>query len=226
MDTYGTSVIETRSLGEQVYRHLCNLIIEGRIDYGQTINSKQLAMDMNVSPMPVREALKRLAVEGLVVIKPRSMCTLRVPTRKSVLDAINMRELIEVYCVTAAFPGVESERLQTLRDITRLMGGLLEEERPDLQKYIKYDGQFHMALCALASNDFINKSYRELSLHLNMNYMYNIGVVPDIGRTFRDHTDLVEALASHSPSAVDIIKEHLARSRSNVMRGKLFASGD
>ena len=226
MDGNNTGVIETRSLGEQVYRHLCNLIIEGRINYGETINSKQLAMDMSVSPMPVREALKRLAVEGLVVIKPRSMCTLRIPTRKSVLDAIAMRELLEVYCVRSAYAAVEPERLVTLREITSTMGELVAAGSLDVPRYIKFDGQFHMELCSLAENDFIYKSYREVSLHLNMNHMYNIGIVPDISRTFRDHTDLVEALAAHSPTAVDIIKSHLSRSRSNIMKGRLFLEKD
>ncbi len=36
METESTGIIETRSLGEQVYRHLCNRIIEGRINYGET----------------------------------------------------------------------------------------------------------------------------------------------------------------------------------------------
>jgi len=203
MKKESASIIETRSLGEQVYRHLCNLIIEGRIDYGETLNIKQLAKELNVSSMPIREALKRLEVEGLVVIKPRSMCMLRVPTRKSVLDAIAMRELLEVFCVESVYATVEPERLEALRDIIEPMAELMKEEAFDLKKYIKYDGQFHIALCALASNDFIDRSYREVNLHLNMNYLYNIGILPDIARTFRDHTELVDALAAHSPDAVE-----------------------
>ncbi|HSV57200.1 MAG TPA: GntR family transcriptional regulator [Magnetospirillaceae bacterium] len=223
MDTGWTGVIETRSLGEQVYRHFCNLIIEGRLNYGETINSKLLAKEMNVSPMPVREALKRLAVEGLVVIKPRSMCTLRMPTRKSVLDTIAMRELIEVYCVENVYAAVAPEKLATLHGIIRTMSSLVVTGTSDIQKYIQYDAQFHIALCALAENDFIDKTYREVSLHLNMNHTYSIGIVPDIARSYRDHVDLVNALEAHSPEAVGIIRNHLERSRNNVLKGRLFS---
>jgi DNA-binding GntR family transcriptional regulator len=119
------TTIETRSLGEQVYNHLCDMIIDGNIDYGQTLNIKQLAEELNVSPMPVREAIKRLEVEGLVVIKPRSMCILREPTAHSVANAIAMREILETYCVESVYREVAPERLENLREITEKMRALM-----------------------------------------------------------------------------------------------------
>ena len=69
----------------------------------------------------------------------------------------------------------------------------------------------------------IDKSYRETSLHLNMRHIYNLSIPPDIPRTFREHVELVEALAQNSRRAVTIIKRHLARSRRNVLQGALLA---
>ena len=216
--------IETRSLGEQVYNHLCDMIIDGNIDYGQTLNIKQLAEELHVSPMPVREALKRLEVEGLVVIKPRSMCILREPTPRSVMNAIAMREILEIYCVQTVFRSVDPVKLQILREKTEAMRSMLSTAPFNLKGYIKNDGQFHTELCALAANDFIDKSYREVSLHLNMNHLYNMTIMPDTAQTFRDHTQLVEALVAHSDQSVDIIKRHLEQSRKNVLSGKMFAA--
>jgi hypothetical protein len=59
-----------------------------------------------------------------------------------------------------------------------------------------------------------------------MNYMYDIGIKPNVSQTFRDHIDLVEALASHSPIAVDIIEKHLRISRKNILSGEFFATQD
>lgn len=61
-----TGIIETRSLSEQVYQYLCLRIIEGSISYGEILNIKQIASTLSVSPMPVREAVKRLEHEGIV----------------------------------------------------------------------------------------------------------------------------------------------------------------
>jgi len=75
-------IIEKRSLAEQVYIYLCNSISNGKLKYGDTINTKRLAEELQISMMPVREALKRLEMEGVVEIRPRSMCLLRTPTKR------------------------------------------------------------------------------------------------------------------------------------------------
>jgi len=223
MDQPEVAVIEKRSLAEQVYLYLCNSIIRGRFNYGQTISTKQLAAELKVSMMPIREALKRLELEGIIEIKPRSMCVFRTPTRETILSAIAVRELLEVYCVKSAYNSVERERLKPLRAITEDMARALREApEGDLREYINHDWRFHISLCSLADNEFINKTYRELNLHLNMHYMYDIGIKPDITQTFRDHIDLIEALERKDSIAVEIIERHLKISRQNILRGKFF----
>ncbi len=224
MDDNESFVIEKRSLAEQVYLYLCNSIIGGRFNYGDTLSTKQLAEELNVSMMPIREALKRLDLEGLVEIRPRSMCVLKTPTIKTILSAIDVRELLEVYCVKSVYATIAPERLVPLKELTDLMAAALAENPPNVRKYIRFDWQYHSALCSLADNQFIIKNYKELNLHLNMNYMYDIGIQPNYSQTFQDHIDLVEALGNHSSSAVAIIEKHLRISRQNILSGEFFKS--
>lgn len=226
LEDNGTFVIEKRSLAEQVYLYLCDSISSGRFKYGETISTKHLAEELHVSMMPIREALKRLEMDGLVEIRPRSVCLFRTPTKKTILSAIAVRELLEVYCVRLVYTSVEDVQLVPLRRLVDSMSAALAEDPINLKKYIKYDWQFHMGLCALADNEFINKSYKELNIHMNMNYMYDIGIKPNVSQTFRDHIDLVDALAEHSPAAVEIIEKHLKISRKNILSGEFFTSQD
>ncbi len=214
------------SLGERVYRHLCDQIIEGNIGYGETLNIKLIARELDVSSTPAREAIKRLEMEGVVTIKPQSTCLVRIPTRKSILNALDMRELLEVYCVETVYPTVEPERLAALQEIIRSMERIVEKrgQPRQVRDYIKQDRAFHTELCRLAQNDFIDKAYRETSLHLNMGFIYNVAVPPDIEGTYRDHVQIAEALARHSNQAVITIREHLRRSRQNIFGGALFSS--
>jgi len=217
-------VIEKRSLAEQVYLFLCNSLSSGRFKYGETISTKRLAEELHVSMMPIREALKRLEMDGIIEIRPRSMCLFRTPTKKTILSAIAVRELLEVYCVRLTYASVDAARLAPLRNLVDEMTAALAENPINLKKYIKYDWQFHKALCDLADNEFISKSYKELNIHLNMNYMYDIGIKPNVSQTFKDHIDLVNAMAEHSPAAVDIIERHLRTSRKNILSGEFFAA--
>jgi len=216
---------DTDSLAERAYRHLCNHIIEGSIDYGESLNIRQIAAHLDMSSMPVREALKRLEMEGVVTIKPRSVCRVRIPTRTSILNALEMRELLEIHCVETLYPAIEAARLRGLQRLIVTMRDIAanRSRSPWLRRYIAVDREFHTQLCAIAHNDYIDKSYRETSLHLNMRHIYNLSIPPDIPRTAREHAELVAALARNSRQAVTIIKRHLARSRRNVLEGSLFA---
>jgi DNA-binding GntR family transcriptional regulator len=224
MGTDPEPAIETRSFSEQAYKYLCDRIIEGAINYGDTINIKLLAEELSVSPMPIREAVKRLEIEGVITIKPRSTCFLKIPTRESILSALELRELIEIHCVETVFSRVRAQELETFAEIIQAMEPIAcgKQGPKHIKEYVKLDCRFHTELCRLASNEFIDKFYREVSLHLTMKYIYEIGVPPDIVGTFRDHREIVETLRKNSIQAVSLIKKHLQRSRENVLNGGLL----
>lgn len=219
-------ILDTRSLGEQVYQYLCNLIIEGRLNYGETLSIKATAQELKVSPMPVREAIKRLELEGVVTIHPRSRCIIKTPTKKLIQDALEMRELLETFCIESIYRTVNPQDLDTLYHILENMRTIVARGQgpEEVKEYIRWDREFHTELCRLTNNEYLIKFYREISLHLNMNYIYNIAIPPDIATTYEHHTHIVRALAHHSPDAIGLMKIHLERSKKNVLEGPRFAN--
>ena len=218
--------IEYPSLSDVVYEHLSRQIIEGEIRYGDRLNIKKISEQLNVSTMPVRDALKKLEMENIVRIKPRSNCILTVPTKKSILDAVDMRELLELHAVELAYRRVSENDLHPISEIVDEMK-TINEGAPsveDTNRYIYLDLQFHTELCNLAGNDYLQKFYREVNLHLNMAFIYRIGVPPNIGETFRDHRRIAEKLAENSARSVELLEGHLERSRSHIIQGELFRS--
>ncbi len=142
------------------------------------------------------------------------------------MDAIAAREMLEIYSVRSMYASIDVARLDVLREIIDKMKAAIAEDPINLRKYIKYDWQFHKELCNLSGNQFISKFYKELNIRLNMDYMYDIGIKPNVSQTFKDHIDLVEALAAHSPTAVEIIEMHLRISRQNILNGRFFSVQD
>ena len=61
-----------KSLGELVYQRLRNEILWGNMQPGSILSLRRLSEQFGVSPMPVRDAVRRLATEGLVEVSPRS----------------------------------------------------------------------------------------------------------------------------------------------------------
>jgi len=218
--------IEYPSLSDVVYEHLSKQIIEGTIKYGEKLNIKAISERLNVSTMPVRDALKKLEMENIVQIKPRSNCFVTVPTKKSILDAVDMRELLELHAVKLALQKLSENDLRPIREIVEEMKTIVEgnPSGDKISRYIYLDLLFHTELCRLAGNDYLEKFYREVNLHLNMTFIYRIGVPPDIRESFVDHTRIGNKLAEKSQESLELLKDHLERSRGHIIRGELFRS--
>jgi DNA-binding GntR family transcriptional regulator len=223
MQSIPGQIINTTSFAQQIYDYLRDAILAGRYKCGDVINAKSVSLELGVSMMPVREALKRLEQTGLLEIKPRSMCLVKKPSRKTIQSALEMRELLEVHCVKAIFRTIEPEALEPLRKLVDSMKQALEASPMDYQKFINSDWQFHCTLCSLAGNEFIDNFYPELYIKVNMTTLYDIGRKDLNFEAFdKDHRDLLSALERHSEQAVEIIKAHMKASQANILAGRLF----
>jgi DNA-binding GntR family transcriptional regulator len=202
--------IDTRSLVDRVYEYLLNQIITGGIKYGDTINLKKVAAELSISTMPVREAVKRLEFEQIVDVKPRSHCSVRRPTRRTVLEVYDLREALELYCVQRSLGRVPPETLQSLRTIVEDMRAVdgIQDTAAREAKAVELDRMFHRELCAMAGNEFLNGFYRQLSLHVNMTLIHE--------RTYRKlesqyaegHAEILRCLESDAPRALEVLQRH------------------
>jgi DNA-binding GntR family transcriptional regulator len=204
-----------RSLVDRVYEHLLEQIITGAIRYGDAISIKGVASKLSVSSMPVREALKRLEFEGVVDIKPRSSCTVRIPSRRTILEVYALREALEVYALSCCGASISSESLARMEGIIQRMRSLGNESNSAERekKAIALDREFHSEICALAGNELLNLFYRQLSLRVNMTMMHE--------RTFRTmekdwaemHADVLSCLQKDPSRAVGLLHGHFASAK-------------
>lgn len=213
-----------RSLSEEVYNYLTGHIIQGEIRYGDRLNIKEMARRLEVSPMPIREALMRLEVEGIVTITPRSHCSVRIPTKRQILDAVDARIMLEVTAVSSVVATVSPDRLASLDEILEEMSVIVNQAEPRLAEYIDLDRRFHTELCRLAENEYIDGFYRHINMHLSMSYRYGGGSCHGADATFEEHRRILELLRINSPGAVEVLERHLHKSRSNIQQEPTFLS--
>lgn len=207
---------EGRTLSQEIYERLSDRIVRGEIAYGDKINIKATAKELGVSPMPIRDALKRLELEGIVVISPRSHCRVRVPTKTDVLNAIDSRRMIETFALSEVVGTVTPEALIRLEAIVSRMEETVRATPPRQSEYVDLDRAFHSQLCGLAENRYIDSYYHHINLHLSMSYRYGTGVCHGMEATLKEHIEIVELLRKNSPEAVTVLNEHLLKSRQNI----------
>ena len=82
-----TTPVNTNTLSQQVYAHLRAGILDSTYPPGSSLPEEAMAAKLNVSRVPIREALRRLSAEGLVTVVPRQGATVTELTSKQFLDA-------------------------------------------------------------------------------------------------------------------------------------------
>src|SRR5450432_380606 len=114
----------THSLAARAYLEIHNQILKGELPVGVALSRRKLATELNISVLPVMEALQHLERDGLVESKPRVGTRVRVPTRQDVEDRSLVREALETQAarlfVARATPEEKRELQQMGRRVDQL----------------------------------------------------------------------------------------------------------
>jgi len=149
---------ETRSLVDRVSHSVRRAIREGHLRPGEGLSISDLAADLGVSHSPVREALQRLAGEGLVVLRPARTAIVAPLDLEDLHEIYRLRSQVEVDAAARAAPGFTDHDL------------FLIEEEFDRLVAVRYDSEefwihhtaFHLGLMEPASTPRLRRIVTEL----------------------------------------------------------------
>ena len=113
--------ITNRSLHDQVVSRVRDLIIEGVLEPGSRIDEARLIEELEVSRTPFREALRTLAAEGLVIVRPSKGSIVRKLTREDVFSMLEVLAHLERLAGELACARAGDEQIQALVDLHQRM---------------------------------------------------------------------------------------------------------
>jgi DNA-binding GntR family transcriptional regulator len=211
------------SRAQLAYSDLKNRLLLGEFPLNVRLGEERLAALVGVSRTPIREALSRLEVEGLVVRAPDGGFLPVVP------DVAGMRHLYEVRV------GLELQALrrpsrhgtvhsQELLEALRAEWVELTHEEPEAEPgFVLLDESFHLTLAEAAGNPMLVDLLRQLNERLRIVRMQDFLVPDRVDRTIREHValldvvlagDVVEAerqLVTHIDSSVAVVEERVTK---------------
>lgn len=216
------TIIDTRNLSNQVYDYIIKYIIDGKLVFGQIINIREIANELNISPMPVREAIKRLSFENIIQVNPRSNCIIKVPKKKNILELFEVRELIEVYALQKYFYNKTKKDLSYLGDLVKEMNSNKEENNDPLinRELINLDTLYHTDIVSLAENKSMLKIYKKITLQISMALIYCIVDFPYEEWVYKDHKIIFDCLINYSEEAISVLKKHFIHIKNNIEKSK------
>lgn len=138
----GVQDLETRTLAEQVAAHLRDEVLSGRLTAGARLSQEALAEQFHVSRVPIRDALRQLQAEGLVISQPRVGMSVADLSTADLEELYDMRLALEPVVARLATPRLRAADLTTMRrylDVMSSSGELSAE-------WFSAHAEFHRAL--------------------------------------------------------------------------------
>ena len=191
-----------KSLSDLVYRRLRDQIIWGIIPPGSTLSVRKLAEQLAVSPMPVREALLRLALEELVEVSPRSSTRVTRISLERVREICEMRNYLEPLAARLAVPHLTPTDLTRIRTWLTKMDAAAAADRPE--EWHRWNQELHALMFRKCGNSFLTRVAQEM-WERNFRH-FTAGAVAKPGfRTRRgvEHRRILKALEQGDPDAAE-----------------------
>jgi len=207
-DTTEGPALDGRTLWERVHDHLRDEILSGRLTPGTELSEVALAESLGVSRGPVREALGRLATEGLVTIRPRRGAVVRALSNDEFIEAYQVREALETMAVRLAVSQLTAEDLSALE---RAIDEMVDfGNAGDVLGFFEANTAFHLVFFDAAGNRMLADLYRQLRAQIDRHRLRSLELRGDVQRSIAEHRAILRAAkAGDVERTVHLVSEHI-----------------
>ena len=204
------------NLREQALASLRTAITSGQLPPQTPMVETELSEQLQISRGTLREAMRQLQQEGLLVVAARGRLYVRSLGPKEIEDIFAVRSALESLAAsTLASRDDRAVAVDRLRGLLDLMAQAVSNE--DLERRIEADLDFHRTLCQLTGNEMLLHTWQSLEGSIRMSIMY-AGRAPALGNMDVDrHSVIVDAIASgDAAAAFAAVEEHLGWAAANL----------
>ena len=206
-----------KPLREVVAETLREAIVNGILKPGERLMEIQLAEELGVSRTPVREAIRKLELEGFVVMIPRRGTYVADLSIKDINEVFEIRTALDVLAAGLAVERITEDELEQLERLLVEIGELIDEG--DIDKIVECDSQFHDVLYRASRNDRLVGIINNLREQFTRFRSITISYPGRIQKSVEEHCRLVEAIAGRDTElAQQIAREHMENSEQILLQ--------
>ena len=213
---FGVSMNEYLPLRDVVFNTLRQAILRGELKPGERLMEIQLANKLGVSRTPIREAIRKLELEGLVLMIPRKGAEVAEITEKSLRDVLEVRRALEELAVELVCEKITEEQIQDLKDAAEEFKESLESG--DITRIAGADVKFHDVIYMATDNQKLIQLLNNLREQM---YRYRVEYLKrsDFHQQLIDeHEEIIETIESgQKDRAVQVVCQHVDNQVEAVM---------
>lgn len=201
-----------RPLHAEAAGWLRDMIIEGELLPGERIPEQALCDRLGISRTPLREALKMLAAEGLVLLQPNRGATVANPSAEEVDQTFHVIGAMEALAGELACHRVSASDVAEIRVLHYQM--VLHRTRQELPEYFKLNQQIHERIVEASGNTVLVETYRRLVGRIRRHrYIANL-TTQRWDQAIREHEEMLEALEARDGARLAAtLRRHLDNKR-------------
>ena len=213
------------SMTNQIYKSLGRAIAKGDLKPGQLLTESGLQRAFGVSRAPIREAIRLLEAEDLVVLDSYKKKYVRPITCQHIKELIPVLACLEGYAAKIAAEQLTDEHIASLEKMNEQIKAAYEQEKNDLIPELNFD--FHRIYVKAANNQVLNKAIRSMKkgtmwFWLHSVYYKNIEVIP---MTIAEHDMIVQGFMKRDPIEAEVqVRRHIENILDRQFSPRLFDS--
>ncbi|ORU01469.1 putative regulator PutR for proline utilization, GntR family [Anaerovibrio sp. JC8] len=203
-------------LREVVCETLRDAIRKGKLKPGERLMESQLAEDLGVSRTPVREAIRKLELEGYVIMMPRRGTYVANLSIRDVNEVFEIRTSLDSLASGLAAERITDEELERLQRLLVAIGGYIEEN--DMDKIVECDTEFHDLLYQASRNSRLVGIIFNLREQLTRFRSTSMAFPGRLKATLEEHRRIVEAIAQGDVAEARAAAEyHMEKSEQTLL---------
>ena len=209
--THMTRIAPT-ALYQEVAERLRQRIFAHELTPGTWIDEQKLAEQYGISRTPLREALKVLASEGLVELKPRRGCYVTEISPQDLDDIFPLMAMLEGRCAAEAVNNASPADIATLKSIHEQLESAARDGRIDA--FFEANQEFHKKIQELAGNRWMLSVIQDLRKVLKLSRLHSLSLEGRLQQSLDEHRVIMAAFeARESAKAEKLMHDHLLSGR-------------
>jgi len=218
-------------LSERIRRSLADEIAAGSLRPGTPLDEQQVAQRFGTSRTPAREALRQLAMDGLVEVRPRRGAVVAEVSIERLTDMFEMSAEMEALCVRLAshrMHPLERARLARMHESSAAL-----VEAGDIAEYANFNLAFHEAIYNATHNSYVAEQALALRNRMAGFRRAQLFEPQRVRRSFEEHRDILDAIMrgdgdeaarrmrAHLLNAAGALERHAASLKTGGERGEI-----
>jgi DNA-binding GntR family transcriptional regulator len=204
------NLVQTQTLQDHVYTYLYNKIVSGDIPPGQRIVEQKVAKETGISRSPVREAIRRLESENLVIVSPRGGVKVYRPTYTDFQHLYECRISLEPSAAYYAALRIDGTDLNILEELMNKMNVAVDQK--NIESLRSLSSKFHLTILKASGNPYLVKVMKQLNSLLTFYRNAVLNIPQRLHEGAIEHEAILLAIKNNnSKEAEELMKLHIKK---------------